>query len=650
MKSFVKICSIILITYTSCIGQKIVMTDLSYVISKEDERSILLHSQSEGKYIMEILTPRRYISQHNIEQPVQFSDLLLFYDPNAQSPDLEIYVLSDELQSDEFEAFITSLQTRINTDYFSKNMKLEGFEIAVKEIISFLQKCSLHVTVLDGDDFTPAIDNDVLEIEFATECQSYKFFKVEIFSKSKSEVVYQEEKSIQDIPDNKFRWDGKVEGLDYKYIRSLDAPITIRISLSTDVDFKSFVVGSVTVEIDKTVDEWNQHKSFFDGYVVTGEFPGSKYQFYKQELREMMINSIPSEQLPDDKSPLQYMHENLITVTFLGKRMLTHKKFAEKLAGVDERLKSQGYFNELQSTYQPLVNGSFALRKIAKRDLMSPHSLAVAVDIDPDHNPHIKDVWGKQVFNVINFVTGVNMYNTQPDVMDMKMANSTFKKNFSEAYMSKIEKQSEVTEVSVMGIENKIKYQGEFDEVYDNLYANISETYRLYLEVEPSVTDEERKREAEYLDRIRGLKTQVGLHEETIKNYFNSLPNFEFIPHLESKFNSDRTILEEKGRALLFYNASTNYVELNSRHRENQVNDIITLFNKEQVSKLGSLNTDMNAQKPRLLTMAARGFFELDERIVNAFINEPGTRWGGAYLREKDFMHFELYPLTSNLE
>lgn len=650
MKLFGKIFSVIILTYSHSIGQKVIINDLSYVIPREGEQSILQNSL-EGNYTIEILTPRRYISEPGFYRAVISSDIILFYEPMPTGYSFDIYIISEELSTNEFRNILAELKDRTKKEYFDKNKRIEGFEYVIGEIISNLNICSLQLNVSPDDEFTPGVDSDKLLVEFLSECSDsdYKHLKFEVYSRLKAEPVYSEERNIQELKENKILWDGKLSGQASKFIRAADSPLTIKILLSKDSQFKSSVMGTTIVEIDKTVDEWNEYKSFFNGYVVKGEYPGTNFEYYRDKLKDALVKTIPEIHLPEGKSPLEYLQENLETVEFLGATFVTHKKFGEKLKNAESQLKNLGYYNELRSEYQNFINGSFALRRIAARDDMSPHSLACAIDIDPGRNPHVKDEWGRNIFSVINYVTNVNLYNNKPSIEEMKVANHKFKTDFNEGFILKLNKQSAISERSIQEVENKIKFDGELDKVFKYLYEQLSETLELYYDIEPAVTEEERKLETEYLDKIRGLTIQVNLHAKDVNTFLENQPSYDFSEALENKFQKDGLLLRNKGEVLGFLRKSSNYMEVNINHRENSISDIKTLYNTDALNKIREIYASVNAQKILLTSMATKGFFELDERIVRAFLTNSNLRWGGNFNYEKDFMHFELHPLSVNL-
>lgn len=651
MKLLISISSLmVFFIYASAFSQQVQMNDLSYVISEEDEQIIKQSSVADSKYIIEVLTPRRYVNGNELYTTNSFSDILLYYHPTQQSYSFDIFIVNDDFESEEFEEFISHVKAKTKNDFFVNNQRTEGLKYAVDEIIKKLNVCPFEISIDQNDEFTPNIDNDNLDILINSACEEFKFVKLEVRSIESDIPVYSIIKEKSSLSNNKIVWNGEVSGKEYRFIRSLDSPIAIKVILGKDESFSSYVTANVQVEIPSSVDEWNKHKFFFDGYVVKNDYPGSNYEFYVNVLKELMIQTIPPEHLQNDKSPLDYMSENLVSIKFLDRDFQTHKKFAEKLISVENRLKSRGEFTDIANEYSSKINGSFALRKIANSTSMSPHSMAAAIDIDPDHNPHIKLESGRQIFEVIKYITNVNMYGNKPSEEDMKSANELFKATFNGNFLKKIADQSKITSESIVLANNKVKSDGEFDMMLSNFYNELSETFALYMDVEPSVTEEERRQEAFYLDKMRALKTQINLLSESIKSFFSNEPSYDLMPPLNTKIMKDKEMLFKKVDALLFYNTSTNYISLKNEHARNTVQDIGSLVETSKITKISEINQYVQNQKSSLLAFASNGFFEMDLRLVKAFLTEPKTRWGGNYNHEKDFMHFELYELTPNLK
>lgn len=661
MKSLIKIFSLafalILEICPFTYSQKIIISDMNYVLDRDVELEILKNSNEEGLYIYEILTPRKYINNSQVYTSANVSDILLFCESPEGKIQLNIFVLNDDLNSHEFRTVLTDLSREVVTSFLEKNLIEEGFVHAIKKLNEYLSKCKIQLTTPQNHAFTPGIDDSKLEIAINSSCNETKYIRVEVYSnETGAEPQYSEIRKFSSLVDGKLYWDGKVSGKEYSFIRAADAPLSVRISLSDDELFRSYSAARVEIDIDKTVDEWNRHKKRFEGFIVKeAGYTGTNYQFYAHELRSLMKETIPAQYLTDDRCPLDYMDENLVTISFLNlENFLTHQSFGKILTNVKSRLMQKGVYEELKLTNP--VNGSFALRKIANRKTMSPHSLACAIDIDPERNPHIKDSWGQEVFGVIYHITTVNMYNNKPSIDQLKSANRIFKATFNDDFVKDLQAQKNQSIETLDYIIVKMKYEGSFDWQIKSLIEEFHTTADLYYKLIPAVSDNERKLEQEYLDKMKSLREEARQLSNAILNYLQNAPSFSFFSEIKEKIETDKRILLSKVELILSAYDKTSQLgiysslaPLNTEHSKNIVTNLASTLTPARMEEMQELITSVNNQLSLLRKYSATGFFELHPDLVNAFLEEPKIRWGGHYNAEKDFMHFELYPLKDNL-
>ena len=122
-------------------------------------------------------------------------------------------------------------------------------------------------------------------------------------------------------------------------------------------------------------------------------------------------------------NPAQYINDNIISVTFLGKRSPAHRDLAAML---------QAASLALQPT-PPVITSfwSFNPRRIGGSTSLSNHSFGKALDIDPATNPRITSA---TVFRVIEAVTGYNL-GQRIDNADLRLADQTFRLSFTQAWV-----------------------------------------------------------------------------------------------------------------------------------------------------------------------------------------------------------------------
>jgi hypothetical protein len=119
-----------------------------------------------------------------------------------------------------------------------------------------------------------------------------------------------------------------------------------------------------------------------------------------------------------------YLADNMTELHFMGRRTPGHRAFVAPLAAAEAALAGR--------RIEPPITSFWCLnvRKIAGREALSFHSLGIAIDINPDSNPHIR---AADDFAVIHAVTGVDLKPVR-DPARLREASAHFSRDFTSAW------------------------------------------------------------------------------------------------------------------------------------------------------------------------------------------------------------------------
>jgi hypothetical protein len=140
-------------------------------------------------------------------------------------------------------------------------------------------------------------------------------------------------------------------------------------------------------------------KSFWYGDTSKGEDQSYLLQYYSA-IRSAYYNY-------GYNDPCGTILSQIRSVRFLGKRVLLHEKAAKRLELTEVALKKAGVADNFSKATRSV--GGFVPRFIAPRQgvrdphVLSNHAFGLAIDIEGDLNPHIKD---RDVIRVIREITG----------------------------------------------------------------------------------------------------------------------------------------------------------------------------------------------------------------------------------------------------
>ena len=294
--------------------------------------------------------------------------------------------------------------------------------------------------------FYAGIDNNTLKIKYAIDAPSeleLKYVKLEVFD-NRNTLVYSNENDMRITRGGLFEWDGKMNVGPYanQYIRNDQSEFEVRITTSSIEDYSEKYNASKNKEVDQTADEWNTNPKLQGFVVPDGDFDGTAFEYYLL-LRPKFESTIPALIYIDYSGPFDYLEHRIEwEATFLGNKFPIHKTFYKRLKKVENILKEQGTYDFYANKYKHRINGALAIRNVRESNFLSQHSLAMAIDVDPRFNLDIRKQRAKEIFKVIKYVTGTDMFLNVPEINEMKAASENFKEYFNEDYISLLRQQS----------------------------------------------------------------------------------------------------------------------------------------------------------------------------------------------------------------
>lgn len=133
---------------------------------------------------------------------------------------------------------------------------------------------------------------------------------------------------------------------------------------------------------------------------------------------------LPLYQARGVQNPAAYIENNIIEVSFYGRRTPAHQDMAAPLAEAEAALQEQNFDSDIQRFWSFNARASSSGR-------LSQHAVGRAVDINPPENPFIQNSID---IEVIRAVTGVNLGEPQ-DAETSRQASLDFQANFTQDWI-----------------------------------------------------------------------------------------------------------------------------------------------------------------------------------------------------------------------
>ncbi len=538
-------------------------------------------------------------------------------------------------------------------------------------------------------EFAAGIDNDKLEIAYSirtTETYPLRFAKLEVY-KNDGSLVYENKEAIVIGEDKTFLWDGKlnqniIEG-ENVYIRYDESPFILRILADLDENFSNPFEAKIVAEVHQYADEWQDASEEIKSRIYVNNAPTgtTKFEYYLM-LREQMINKIEIENI-GDSGPLGYMDANDTSFTFLGKNIFVHKNYQPILTEIENEIIRDGNFEFYKNRY-PI--GSYAIRFMNHSQVISDHSFGFALDIDPDNNPQITSK--QNLF--LKIVTNVDFWNTELSLSQMKNASNRFKQILGSSLSQIIEGFSFIQSYND---DELIKYttqdiiDGYFEAEIKPLYSNynlLSQRTTIlvnYLWFEKNMNDQMLKElqvdiPDDCLLNIRKIETIISkvqryssLLNDGYKKAYCMTSNFmEDYEYLRKYLQQTIDLLETYKSAYLVIINEIEETKQNgylpasfdiSGDRPliysfdvGQINGFLAFSRRidEIVVQAGSTTEEyiewlkLAETKNTLTRLGETGFYNLENTLVDYFLNSNKIEWGGNWPRKRDWMHFQPTP------
>ena len=146
---------------------------------------------------------------------------------------------------------------------------------------------------------------------------------------------------------------------------------------------KSWVGTGAVSYIETAIQEWDAASSSVKSHFRDDDTKKLNFDGLGLDDRRSYINLKRLYMKEGISNPLNYIRDNIVSVTFLGGKASAHKGFQVKLDDAARLMSSRGY-----SFSYPF--GGFVPRTLNKNiDKLSNHALGKAIDFDWHNNPHI---------------------------------------------------------------------------------------------------------------------------------------------------------------------------------------------------------------------------------------------------------------------
>jgi D-alanyl-D-alanine carboxypeptidase-like protein len=407
--------------------------------------------------------------------------------------------------------------------------------------------------------------------------------------------------------------------------------------------------------------DWNTYSAQQSRFAASGRPAGTPRERYDILCPLYKAHGIPR--------PMVYMATSITTASFFQFKTPAHSRLATALANAETALKAKGH------TSAPVTSVWALNPRTTSAGGWSNHADGKAVDIDPDHNPHIVS---KDERKVISLVTGADMEKGSQGFDVMKGVSDRFKADYNPAGMQRriteltaAEKTKETARDTAKSERDTLKGQGV------TLTAEIK-TLKKDLQAVPKG----KKATPADATKATDLKAAIQQKETNLKQVQTELKLKEGdLKKKEAELKQaakDRELLEKQlasyqatETAIAELEASVKALPADIKKLEDQITtakqdeaDAKAAKNKDGVRAQQTLQAKLNqaltktkanlkksqtklAEKKKardddpLRQYAAGGILNLPKDIVEAMTG-AGLSWGGNWDGAKDFMHFEL--------
>ncbi|GAA5042294.1 hypothetical protein GCM10011506_44360 [Marivirga lumbricoides] len=543
--------------------------------------------------------------------------------------------------------------------------------------------------------FAAGIDDDKLKITYSiktTDKYPLQFAKIEIY-KNDSTLAYVNSEIIEIGEDKTFEWDGKLnQGNNAgKYIRYDDKEFTIKVLASVASDFSTPFESTTSGRVHKYADEWNDASDDIKARIVIKSAPGvtSKFEYYNL-LRPQMVVKIAIENL-DESGPLGYLDKNDTTFMFLGREINVHKNYQPIITDIENSIIQNNDFAYYKNKVKTI--GSKTIRYMNHSPVVSDHSYGFALDIDYANNPQIS----KEQNLFLKIVTNTDFWFKNLSVTDMKNASNKFKKNINSASLTSIiegfnfiktysnGEQAIFNTLSI--IDGQIKIEG--DPIYTDYISIFQRSSYLVNDLwfKGKVTDEILTELREDIPmRCNSNIEKVDILIDKVSRYRNLLDygykkaysmsinfNEEYV-YLNNYLSTVKVALEKYKKALNLiineieetkedgYSPASFNISFDCQVVDNfdgsKINDF-TIFT-DRINEIlihGKMGMTFDsyvdwlnkpATKTGLTHLGNTGFFNIENKLVNYFLDSQKINWGGNWNTIRDWMHFQ--PIDTYLK
>ena len=614
------------------------------------------------------------------------------------------------------EAPVTGFYDNLLPDYLLPRTKEFDIFVGITSVIDILFAANAVdvVTINNAEEiFAPGIIEDTYDVNYSTvntEFFEVQKLKVEIFAPDATQPLYVKENLP--LGENKaFSWNGKQnKGTDKdKFItHATGSPFKVVFTAAADEDYTRVVKVELEGEVNKIADEWNAYprvaafvymapaKKGVYGDVIgyLSGVPG--YAGVYEQAREKITREYPAFDLLVQEqyggSLFGYINDNVVSGTFLGNSFIAHKNWWKVLNEIEEYIQEQSgptYFKNRQYGL-----ASFAFRQLGEQYKVSPHSFAMAVDIDPTYNPQVTKV----PLLYLSLITKHQFYKNPGTVEGMKAHNA----KFLSLNLNTVAKVGTIA----TGFEKMIAYEANEANIYkwsdwpalfETLDGISRKLYTLSTEAQdlsnkrhftkrPGVTyyfneDDEARFYQGIPAELNEIKAQVNEMDFTMFNrmldvwnngYSAAFLGQEYFPTEKTGIASVLTEWKDgKQKLLTACQRVMNLTQTTSppagygaygvsdvpgffdSYNVNTVNQHIAFFKGVYALTYGQNTAKtwnafynfINSSKSYLAGLGTRGFFRMSAEFCNFWFHDPFKPyidWGGYWNSKKDWMHFEL--------